>query len=111
MAKKATGPEISTIAARVLATDNPFDEHKGAIAIAIQQCGLPLSAKAVNVFVERISEALAPLLTDMRSLAASALSQDETAYVPNKRDRPETLPVYELGVEAPIGYVEGNSET
>ncbi len=77
MAKKQTGADVSAIAARILATDDPLAAHRGAIAVAIQECGLPLSARAVDGFVDRISHALAPMVADMRALAASALSQDE----------------------------------
>jgi hypothetical protein len=77
VARKKTSPDVSAIAARILATDNMLEAHKGAIAIAIQECGLPLSDKAVTIFVERIESALQPMIGDMRSLAASALGQDE----------------------------------
>lgn len=76
--RKQTSAAASKIAARILATDNPLELYRGRIAVAIQECGLPLSERAVNVFVERVNDALEPLFDDLRTLAGSALSQDET---------------------------------
>lgn len=78
MARKQTSPNVSKIAARVLGTDRPLTVHRGAIATAIQECGLPLSQRAIDGFVDRIEHALEPLVADLRTLAASALGQDET---------------------------------
>jgi hypothetical protein len=78
MAKKQTSASVSKLAARVLSTDNPLEAHRTAIADAFRACGLPLSDRAVTALTDRIGDALAPLFADMRTLAASALSQDET---------------------------------
>jgi hypothetical protein len=81
MARKKTSADVSAVASRILATDNPLDAYRGKIAVAIQECGLPLNERAVAVFVDRISDALAPMIADMRTLAGSALSQDEEPAV------------------------------
>src|SRR6185369_6093916 len=79
MPRKKTGDAASKIAARVLATDKPVHAHTSALTIAIQQCGLPLSPRAIDSFVDAVADALAPMVDDLKTLAASVLAQDETS--------------------------------
>lgn len=82
MARKKTSAAVAKIAGDILATDNPLEAHKDAIGEAIRGCGLPLGDRAVSAVVDRIGDALAPFIADVRSLAASALSQDEEPSKP-----------------------------
>lgn len=79
MTKKQTSAAVSAIAARVLGDDGPLSpEIQAGIAAAVAECGVPLNDRATLVLTSKIEAALAPLLDEMRSLAASCLSQDET---------------------------------
>lgn len=79
MPKKQTSAAVSAIAARVLGDDGPLSPAVSeAIGQAIDDCGIPLNDRAKLLLVGKIESALAPLVDDLRTLAASALSQDET---------------------------------
>lgn len=82
MARKQTSAAVSAIAGRVL-NENPIsaDIH-ATIADAVAACGVPLNDRAVLALTNKIESALEPLVEDMRTLAASCLSQDETPKPP-----------------------------
>lgn len=80
MARKQTSAAVSAIAGRVLGDDGPLSpEIQAGIQAAIAECGVPLSDRAILVLTTKIEAALAPLVDDMKTLAASCVSQDETA--------------------------------
>lgn len=82
MARKKTSPDVSTIAGRVLATDldaEARDRISSALVVGLQAAGFPINPKATASIVDRISDALKPTFDDLRSLAGSALTQDEIA--------------------------------
>lgn len=76
MPRKQTSSRISTIAAKYMNDDSVIDVD--AIATAVRECGIPLNDRAVLALTNKIESAIAPMITDLRSLAASALSQDES---------------------------------
>jgi hypothetical protein len=79
MPKKQTSATVSTIAAKYVGDDTPLGDVSDAIATACRDCGIPLNDRAVLALTNRLENALAPVLTDLRTLAASCLSQDELA--------------------------------
>lgn len=82
MARKQTSTAVSSLASRVM-NDNPItaDVH-AAIADAVASCGVPLNDRAVLALTNKIESALETVVDDMRTLAASCLSQDETPKPP-----------------------------
>lgn len=78
MARKQTSAAVSKIAGRVL-NENPINaDIHATIADAVASCGIPLNDRAVLALTNKIESALEPLVDDLKTLAASALSQDET---------------------------------
>jgi hypothetical protein len=76
MARKQTSSHVSTIAGKYVGDASPIDPDM--IANAVRECGIPLNDRAVLALTNRIESAIAPLCDDLRTLAASCLSQDET---------------------------------
>lgn len=77
--KKQTSARVSAIAAKYMGDESPMTaEVQDAIGRAIRECGLPLNDRATLICTNKIEAALAPLIADMRTLAASCLGQDET---------------------------------
>jgi hypothetical protein len=82
MPRKKTSPAVSAIAGRVLATDLAEDTRarvEAALVVGLQAAGFPINPKATEAITARIVEALKPTIDDLRGLAGSALTQDETA--------------------------------
>lgn len=78
MPRKQTSAAVSKIASRILNDGLLTADTHAAIADAVQECGVPLNDRAVLALTNRIEAALEPIVEDVRSLAASCLSQDET---------------------------------
>lgn len=77
-ARKQTSNRVSSIAGKYVGDSTPFTpDIEAAVASAIRSCGVPLNDRAVLVITNKIETALEPLFDDVRSLAASCLSQDE----------------------------------
>jgi len=82
MPRKKTSPQVSTVAGRVLASDIEAQARQalsGALSIALQECGLPINARTTATIVDRLADSLKPTFDDLRTLAGSSLTQDETA--------------------------------
>lgn len=82
MASKKTSAAVSKIAGRVMATDletEAAERIRSALIVGLQVAGFPIRDKATGEIVVRVVEALKPTFNDLRSLAGSALTQDETA--------------------------------
>lgn len=77
MPRKATSAKVSKLAARMLNAHADAD-MRAAIGDAVTECGIPLNDRATSAVVDRIVAALEPHFDEVRSLAASCLSQDET---------------------------------
>lgn len=79
--KRQTSARVSAIASRVLNDDEPklTAEVQAQIATAVRMCGLPINDRAMLALNVNLEAALAPIFADMKTLAASCLSQDETA--------------------------------
>jgi seryl-tRNA(Sec) selenium transferase len=77
-ARKQTSAHVSAIAARILNEGLLTADIHATIADAVQGCGVPLNDRAVLALTNKIEAALEPIVEDVRSLAASCLSQDET---------------------------------
>jgi hypothetical protein len=79
MPRKQTSAKVSSIAGKYVGTDaSPFATFADDIATAVRECGVPLNDRAVLALTNRIETALQPIADDLKTLAASALSQDET---------------------------------
>lgn len=76
--RKATSSKVSKLASKPLHDATPNADVRAAIADAVTGCGIPLNDRATNAVVDRIVDAIEPFLDDVRTLAASCLSQDET---------------------------------
>jgi hypothetical protein len=92
MAKgKQTSSRVSSIAAKYVGDESPLGDVTDAVANAVRECGIPLNDRAVLALTNRLEAAIAPVLNDLRTLAASCLSQDETpggAHVETKLGEP-----------------------
>jgi hypothetical protein len=78
MARKATSAKVSKLAAKLIQGHAIDGDVRAAVADAITANGLVLNERAVNATIDRIIAALEPHFDDVRTLAASCLSQDET---------------------------------
>lgn len=78
MKHKVTSSKVSKLASKLLNDATPNADVRAALADAVTGCGIPLNERAANAVVDRIVEAMEPFLDDVRTLAASCLSQDET---------------------------------
>jgi hypothetical protein len=67
--------------------NSPLGDVSDRIADACRECGVPLNDRAVLALTNRLEAAIAPVLDDLRTLAASCLSQDETPGGANVRNR------------------------
>jgi hypothetical protein len=76
--RKQTSDRVSSIAAKYVGDDSPLGDVTDAVANAVRECGIPLNDRAVLALTNRLEAAIAPVLNDLRTLAASCLSQDET---------------------------------
>lgn len=75
MPRKETSPKVSAIAAR-LVNEDPLSPREPFRA-ALRSCGLPLSDAAADRMLDLLGATLAPYIADVKTVAASALSQDE----------------------------------
>lgn len=92
--KKQTSADVSKIAAARLAQGSPFNdpELKAAISVALRECGVPINERAIVALCDRIEVAFEPVIVDLRKLAASCLSQDETPPASVVLDPPIVAP-------------------
>lgn len=86
MARKQTSSRVSSIASKYVGDASPLDPD--AIANAVRECGIPMNDRAVLALTNRIENAVAPLIDDLRTLAGSCLSQDETPSKPDGFSEP-----------------------
>jgi hypothetical protein len=77
MPRKQTSAKVASIAGKYAGDANPFDDYSEAVADAIRAAGVPLSDRGVLVVQAKLEAALAPIVDDLRTLAASALGQRE----------------------------------
>jgi hypothetical protein len=76
--RKQTSDRVSSIAGKYVGGNSPLGDVADRIATACRDCGVPLNDRAVLALTNRLEAAIAPVLDDLRTLAASCLSQDET---------------------------------
>lgn len=79
MADKHTSPEISSIACRLLGSDSIVNDP--AVQDSLLKLGLRLGASrraCEEILIPELRAILDPFMSDVRSLAGSALAQDET---------------------------------
>lgn len=80
MAEKQTSPEVSSIAGRVLASGSPLDSDDYRQPLRALAPRLGISDRAVEeILIPELAVIFEPVISDLRTLAASALSQDEKA--------------------------------
>lgn len=78
MAKKATSAKVSKLAAKLIHCSNVDPDVRATIHDAVTSHGLALNDRCATGIVDRVIAALEPHFDDVRTLAASCLSQDET---------------------------------